>query len=69
MGAVKCNNCGFQFEQGIYLMRNKKDYVCIFCLKNKYGVHITDLIDQRQLRIIGNILDRDGCIQLFADLI
>ena len=66
---MKCSNCGFEFDDGIYLMSNKTDYICIFCLKKIPDVNIGDLFDYRQLRIIGDILDRDGCIQLFADLI
>ena len=50
-------------------MKNRKDYVCIFCLKNKYNIQVNDLIDQRQLRMLGTILDRDGCVRLFADLV
>ena len=69
MGSVKCSVCGFPFEEGIYLMKNRKDYVCIFCLKNKYNIQVNDLIDQRQLRMLGTILDRDGCVRLFADLV
>jgi len=65
----QCNGCGFQFEEGVYLMKNKTDHICIFCLKKKYGLNISDLIDNRQLRIISNVLDREGCIQLFIDLI
>jgi len=69
MVSKQCNGCGFQFEEGVYLMKNKTDHICIFCLKKKYGLNISDLIDNRQLRIISNVLDREGCIQLFIDLI
>ena len=65
----QCSSCGFDFDEGVYLMKNKTDYICIFCLKKKFGVNIRDLVDNRQLRIIDNILDKEGCIQLFADLI
>lgn len=64
---MKCSKC--EFDDGIYLMRNKTDYICIFCLKKIPDINIGDLFDNRQLRIIGDILDREGCIQLFADLI
>ena len=66
---AQCSNCGFEFDDGIYLMKNKKDWICIFCLKNKYNISVTDLIDQRQIRILGDILDREGCVHLFADLL
>ena len=66
---MKCSKCEFEFDDGIYLMRNKTDYICIFCLKKIPDINIGDLFDNRQLRIIGDILDREGCIQLFAYLI
>ncbi len=69
MVSQKCCTCGFEFEDGIYLTNNKTDYICIFCLKKRPDVDIADLFDQRQLRILSEILDRDGCIQLLADLI
>jgi hypothetical protein len=69
MVAKQCSICRFQFEEGIYLMKNKTDHICIFCLKKKFGLNISDLIDNRQLRIINNALDRKGCIQLFIDLL
>lgn len=65
----KCCSCGFELDEGMYLMSNKKDYICIFCLKKRPDVDIAELFDQRQLRILSEILDRDGCIKLFADLI
>lgn len=66
---MKCSKCEFEFDDGIYLMRNKTDYICIFCLKKIPDINIGDLFDNRQLRIVGDILDREGYIQLFADLI
>jgi len=66
---MKCSKCEFEFDDGIYLMRNKTDYICIFCLKKIPDINIEDLFDNRQLRIVGDILDREGYIQLFADLI
>lgn len=69
MVSNQCSICGFQFEEGIYLMKNKTDCICIFCLKKKFGLSISDLIDNRQLRIINNALDREGCVQLFIDLL
>ena len=67
MSRAKCSSCGFEFDEGVYLMRNKTDYICIFCLKTK--VDISDLFDNRKKRILGDILDKEGCIQLFTDLI
>jgi len=69
MVRAKCCSCGFELEDGMYLMNNKTDYICIFCLKKRPEVDIADLFDQRQLRVLSEILDRKGCIQLFADLI
>ena len=69
MVGEKCSRCGFEFEDGIYLMKNQTDYLCIFCLKKIPDINIGDLFDNRQLRIIGDILDREGCIKLFSDLL
>ena len=69
MEIEKCSVCGFDFDQGIYLMNNKADHICIFCLKKKPGIEIADLFDQRQLRLICDVLDREGYIKLFSDLV
>ncbi|MEM0466309.1 MAG: hypothetical protein QXL17_06695 [Candidatus Thermoplasmatota archaeon] len=67
MARGRCISCGFDFEEGVYLMKNKKDYICIFCLKNHYHFSITELFDQQQKRILEDVLDREGCLQLFSD--
>ena len=63
----KCCRCGFEFDEGIYLMRNQADHICVFCLRSE--VDVTNLIDNQKLQVIRNLLDREGYIQLFADLL
>ena len=63
----QCSRCGFEFDEGIYLMRNQTDYICVFCLRSE--VDVTNLIDNQKLQVIRELLDREGYIQLFADLL
>ena len=69
MTHAKCSVCNFDFDDGVYLMKNRKDYICIFCLKKKPDIDISELFDNRQLRMITDLLDREGCIELLGDLL
>ena len=69
MAATKCSRCGFDFEEGVYAMKNKKDYICIFCLKKNLHIDINDLFDNKILRQLNTILDREGLEELVKNLL